>query len=111
MDFDILDPDLWARGDPGRFGIPYEKLVRLRAQAPCLRQEFNTPGLLPWSWIVTRYDDVLEVSRNAQRYISGRGMTLRTYDVLGGNEESKPNMIAMDGEQHSRTRRDRKSVV
>ena len=105
MDFDILDPDLWATGDPGRHGVPYEQLARLRNESPCLRHENTAPGLVPWSWIVTRYQDVIDISRDAQRFISGQGITLWSYDALGAGEESKPNMLAMDGDRHSRNRR------
>jgi cholest-4-en-3-one 26-monooxygenase len=105
VDFDILDPDLWATGDPARHGVPYDELEILRSEAPCLRYEVNTPGFLPWAWVITRHEDAVRINRDAGRFLSGHGVTLWSYDALGANSESYPNMLAMDGDNHSRLRK------
>jgi cholest-4-en-3-one 26-monooxygenase len=66
MDIDLVDPDLYATG-----GIPHEQLRWLREHAPVYRH----PGD-PDFWAVTRYDDVVHVSRHPEIFSSHRRLAL-----------------------------------
>jgi cholest-4-en-3-one 26-monooxygenase len=58
-DINLLDPDTFIAG------VPYEWLAYLRRHAPVYRHPLAN-GRGPW--IVTRYRDLVEVSRDAQNY-------------------------------------------
>jgi len=83
-------------------GIPHEAFATMR----------ETPGLT-WSpasngtrgfWSVTRYDDLVTVSRDPETYSSGVGH-IQIYDIDEDALEARASMIDMDPPIHTRLRR------
>ena len=60
---DLTRPGFYLRPDY------FEVLADLRAQAPVLRT-------LDGSWAVSRYDDIRSISRDPERFVSGRGVLI-----------------------------------
>jgi cholest-4-en-3-one 26-monooxygenase len=95
-DVDLL-ADTWARE------VPYEMFDLLRREAPVFRhpEPYGGPGF----WALTRYDDVVEVSRDTDTFSSWLGSTF----IVTQDEESLANMrlsiLNMDPPQHNRYRR------
>ncbi len=101
-DLNLKDPHLFEHG------VPHHIFARLRREAPVYwnpEPEDNEPGF----WALTKYDDVVAVSKNPQLFSSAmgghqisyaRGMEFNraTAAVLG-------NMIAMDPPEHQTYRR------
>jgi cholest-4-en-3-one 26-monooxygenase len=95
-DVELYDPDLYARG------IPHEAFEVLRREAPVhFHREPNGRGF----WAITKYDDVVTVSKDPGRFSSHRGGTniqdyppeeLSTIQLL---------MLNMDPPQHNKFRR------
>ena len=104
-EFNVLDPDLYAAGDPADNGLPLAQFERLRRDHPVHRQPINDPILVDWAWVISRYDDVVAGARDHHRLISGRGVTLRHFEPTLEESGGKPSMITMDGDRHVRNRR------
>ncbi len=93
---ELLDPNVFVRG------VPHEALATLRNEAPIyFHREANGRGF----WAVTKYDDVVTVSKDPGRFSSHRGATniqdyppedLSTIQLL---------MLNMDPPQHNKFRR------
>ena len=63
-DIDLFNPDTFQRG------VPHEAFRLLRAEAPVyFHPEKGGPGY----WALTKYADVLEVSKDPERFSSARG--------------------------------------
>ena len=93
---DLLD---LAHVDAG--GPPYELFARLRRESPVHRHaEQGGPGF----WAVTRYDDVVEVSRDSATYSSYAGGTM----IADATPEQlfvvRQMMLNMDPPQHTKLR-------
>jgi cytochrome P450 len=93
---DVLDPSRYEQQGP-----PYELFARLRAEAPVYRHpERNGPGF----WAITRYEDVVRVSRDAEAFSSGAGGTM----VPDPKPEElfilRQMMLNMDPPQHTKLR-------
>jgi cytochrome P450 len=74
LDLDLTEPGFFLRPDY------FEVLADLRRQAPFLRT-------LDGSWAVTRYDDIRSISRDTDRFVSGRGVLINDpmrSDASGG---------------------------
>jgi len=102
---EVLNPDVYANGDPAQCGLPLAAYAELRRSAPCYRETINDPVLLPWSWVITRYDDVMAIDRDHKRFSSEYGVTLRAADFTRRDQGGLPTMMQMDGEDHVRNRR------
>ncbi len=102
---DVLNPDTYATGDPARNGLPLDQFAWLRENAPCYRQEISDPLLLPWTWVVTRYEDVVTTNRDHHGFPSRFGVTLREMEPTLPAHGGKAAMITMDGADHVRNRR------
>jgi cholest-4-en-3-one 26-monooxygenase len=96
-DVDLYDPDNYVDG------VPHDVFRRLRAESPVHRVE--PYGCRPF-WAITRYRDVITVSRDPHTYSSYRGGSfLRDYD-----EDSQELtvlrlfLLHMDPPQHARYR-------
>lgn len=93
---DLLDLKHFAADGP-----PYELFARLRRESPVHRHaEQGGPGF----WAVTRYDDVVEVSRDSATYSSWAGGTM----IADANPEQlfvvRQMMLNMDPPQHTKLR-------
>ena len=84
-------------------------LTRLRAEAPVhFFDEAPMPPEVPLpqgpgSWVLSRYADILHVSKNPQLFSSANGITL--LDAPPEFNEFFSSMIAMDDPRHARLRR------
>jgi cytochrome P450 len=77
----------------GTFTAPgyYDELARLRRSDP-------VHAYAPQSWMVTRYNDVRAMSRDPERFCSGRGVLVN--DPLRRGEEIHGSILHMDPPQH-----------
>jgi len=81
-------------------GIPHSTFARLRREDPVAWvDEADGSGF----WAVTRYDDVLAVSRNVETFTSARGIRLEEMD----DEETaaRRTIMELDPPEHTRLRR------
>ena len=81
-------------------GIPHATFDRLRREDPVSWwDEQDGRGF----WSVTRYDDVLSVSRNTDVFSSAKGIRLEDMDEE--ETEARRTLIEMDAPEHTRFRR------
>ncbi|HEY0519833.1 MAG TPA: cytochrome P450 [Ilumatobacteraceae bacterium] len=92
---DITDPDAYVDG------VPHATFQRLRDHDPVSWWPEHDGG--KGFWAVTRYDDLLHVSRNVDTFSSAQGITLEEMDVE--DFEARRNMLEYDPPQHTRYRR------
>jgi cholest-4-en-3-one 26-monooxygenase len=97
-DINLADPDLFA------CGIPYDAFRLLRAEAPVHWNEGTAE--FPGFWSITRYDDIVAVSRDTATFSSARGITMMV-DPENPSPASGPGkmLITMDPPRHVRLRR------
>ena len=98
---DLSDVNLLDHERYHRHGPPHDLFRMLRRQAPIFRHtEVNGPGF----WAVTRYDDVMRVSRDSATFSSSLGGTM----VDDATEEQltllRLMMLNMDPPQHTKLR-------
>jgi cytochrome P450 len=91
--------------DPATFshGIPHDVFEPMRT-ASGLTWVPPTHGLRRGYWAVSRYADVVEVSRDPETYSSARGH-IQTYDIDEDALEARASMIDLDPPIHTRLRR------
>ena len=94
-DADITDPDAYVSG------VPHATFQRLRDTDPVSWWDEHDGG--KGFWAITRYDDLLHVSRNVNTFSSARGITLEEMD--DDDFESRRNMLEYDPPEHTRFRR------
>ena len=91
---DITNPDIYVNG------VPHEAFKWLRDEDPlswC--EEKDGAGF----WAVTRYADILTVSKNTQVFSSAKGIRLEDMDEE--EAESRRTMMEMDPPEHTNYRR------
>ena len=76
----------------------YDVLARLRAEDPVHECE---PGF----WVLSRYDDIRDLSRDPQRFCSGRGALVNDPLRSSGNPMAAPSLLHMDPPEHASFRR------
>jgi len=94
-DVDLFDPDTYAQG------IPYDVFALLRHEAPVFRQ--LRAGLPPF-WAVTRYHDVVKVSRDWATFSSERRGALLREPPEEALETQRLMMLNMDPPRHAKLR-------
>ncbi|MDN3356966.1 cytochrome P450 [Actinomadura sp. DC4] len=94
MDIDLVDPDLYANG-----GIPHEQLRWLRANAPVYRHHGD-----PDFWAVTRFDDVVHVSRHPEIFSSHSKLALFPEPSEEQLAMQRMMMLNQDPPEHTRKR-------
>ena len=94
-DADITDPDTFVSG------VPHATFQRLRDTEPVSWWPEHDGG--KGFWAITRYDDLLHVSRNVDTFSSAQGITLEEMDL--DDFEARRNMLEYDPPQHTRYRR------
>ena len=93
-DVDLTDLDAWERG------VPYAWLTLLRHEAPLFwQEEENGRGF----WAFTRYDDIVEVSKEWESYSSELGGT-SLEDLTPEEVEARKSMLDTDPPAHTRLR-------
>ena len=102
---DLSSPEFW--GEPT--AVREAAFALLRRDKPiAFHDEFEPPPEFPLPrgpgyWSLTRHADVVEASRNADRFCSGRGANIP--DLPQEMNEFFGSMISMDDPRHSRLRR------
>ena len=96
-DIDLVNPDRWVKG------VPHEELRLLRQKAPVFWQDM--PGNDAGFWAVTKYEDVVMVSKDPGTFSSYRGTTLLKDMDQEGLDTSRTIMLNMDPPQHSKYRK------
>jgi cytochrome P450 len=94
-DADITDPDTYVSG------VPHATFQRLRDNEPVSWWAEHDGG--KGFWAITRYDDLLHVSRNVETFSSAQGITLEEMDL--DDFEARRNMLEYDPPRHTRYRR------
>jgi cytochrome P450 len=79
-DLDLTVPGLYLREDY------YELLARLRDEAPALRTADGSRA-------ISRYDDIRAISRDPERFVSGRGVLIN--DPLRNDGDAPPNTFSV----------------
>lgn len=94
IDLDITDPLVYTQG------IPHEVFRRMRDTEPvALRMYDGRPY-----WAVTRYEDLVTVTRDAATYSSARGMS-NIWDLTPEQMEVRRSLIDTDPPEHVRLRK------
>lgn len=86
-----------------REGYPHEAWRRLRAEAPVA--SYEGAGQEP-CWLVTRYDDIVAIERDAHTFINGRGVTVMNSALRPGDAalSAIPMLLTMDPPKHGKYR-------
>jgi len=93
---DIQSHDAYAGGPP------HDQFEWLRNNAPIIRHQGMNDGDIEWYWALTRYADVVEVSRQFETYSSGReGVLIQDRD----NMEETRMLVDLDPPDHTRMRK------
>jgi cytochrome P450 len=103
-DVNLADPDLFVQGPP------HHIWRLLRAQAPVHRNQGWSWGEgqpeFPGFWSITKYDDILTVSRDPQTFMSGKGIVMGSMgDMNDPTAGLGKMMIVTDPPRHVRLRR------
>jgi cholest-4-en-3-one 26-monooxygenase len=98
-EIDLLDLDTFVRG------VPHEWFTYLRHHAPVYRHPEPAGG--PGFWVITCYDDVVQVNRDARTFSSEqeRGGVVQLEDLpLDDFNRGGRMMLTMDAPDHTRYR-------
>ncbi len=95
---DLLSPDSFVGG------VPHEWFTYLRRNAPIYKHpEPHGPGF----WVITRYDDVVQVGRDSQTFSSEQergGVVQLRDDMMDDFNRGGRMMLTMDPPDHTRYR-------
>lgn len=96
-DVRLTDPDLFVQG------VPHDIFRLLRREAPV---HWSEGKRFPGFWSITRYDDIIALSRDPMTFISGKGVAMHTNpdDPVQAASLGKM-MIVTDPPRHVRLRR------
>lgn len=107
-DLGIFNPDLYAKGDPWKSGLPLDLFAELRDSRPCYWQSLqDEPLFVDGVWVVTRYADIVAIIRDTARFSTRAGTSVRRFDPTVAECGGKPTMMSMDGVRH----RDNRTVT
>ncbi len=102
-DVDLSNPDLYASE------VPHEIFTRLRREDPV---HWNPVAAGRGFWSVTKYDDIVAISKNPEVFSSARehgGHRIYDENIVGtagmGAEQTDAPFISMDPPEHNRYRR------
>ncbi|MFG2075989.1 cholest-4-en-3-one 26-monooxygenase [Nonomuraea maritima] len=93
MHIDLVDQDTYATGGP-----PHDQLAWLRTHSPVHRH----PGE-PDFWAVTRYEDVVHVSRHSELFSSARRLAL--FDEVAEEQLALQRLMMLNQDPPEHTRR------
>jgi cholest-4-en-3-one 26-monooxygenase len=96
-DIDLTDRDQYVEG------VPFDKFDVLRTEAPIFWHEHDMEDG-PGFWALTRYADVVEVNRDAERFSSSRRTALINELPPDHLEQQRMLMLNMDPPMHTRYR-------
>jgi cholest-4-en-3-one 26-monooxygenase len=104
-DLGIFDPDLYAKGDPWKSGLPLDVFAELRDDRPCYWQSLkDEPMFIDGVWVVSRYADIVAIIRDTARFSNKAGTSVRRFDPTVAECGGKPSMMSMDGARHRNNR-------
>lgn len=92
---DITSADTYVQG------VPHATFRRLRDQDPVSWWEEHDGG--SGFWAITRYQDVIDVSRDPETFCSRHGVRLE--EMTPEENEARRSMIEMDAPEHTQYRR------
>ncbi len=92
---DLVDPDRYLKG------VPHDLFALLRAHAPV---SWHEPGDGPGFWAITKYRDVVAVSRDPRTFSSARRSALYREATVSELAEMQLMMLNMDPTRHTRIR-------
>jgi cytochrome P450 len=103
----VIDPKSYAAWDP-----LLDLFDRLRAETPVLRIESQDGSFDPF-WLVTRYDDVMRISKDNAGFLNAPRPTVLTgkqgeafaRQVSGGSPNLVSSLVTMDAPIHPKLRR------
>jgi cytochrome P450 len=91
---DIIDPDVYVHG------VPHATFKRLRDEDPVSWwDEKDGRGF----WVVTRYDDIVNVSKNHKVFSTAKGIRLE--DMKDDELKARQTMMELDPPEHTSYRR------
>ena len=90
----IIDPDVYTDG------VPHDVFKWMRDERPvCWVDEPDGSGF----WAITRYDDLIEASRQPKVFSSAGGIRLE--DMAADEMEARKTMMEIDPPEHTALRR------
>ncbi len=92
---DVLSNRVFAEG------VPHEALARLRQDRPIHFQTVRDERLYPQAWVLTKYEDVLAVSKDTDRFVNAHGLNLRA----SYSDQEDRHLLNLDDPEHLRLRR------
>ncbi|RAY13461.1 cytochrome P450 [Actinomadura craniellae] len=92
--YEIVDPDLYERG-----GMPHDRFRAMRERAPVYRHHGH-----PDFWAVTRYEDVVHVSRHPELFSSHERLALFPEVEPEARALQQMMMLNQDPPDHTRKR-------
>jgi len=95
-DIDLFNPDTFVTG------VPHDAFRLLRSEAPLY---FHPEPRGPGFWALTKYDDVLDVSKDPERFSSWRGGTNIEDYPADDMTMIRTLMLNMDPPQHAKFRK------
>ena len=101
----VLDPDVYANGNPDTYGLPLDQYTYLRDIEPVYLQKFDDPLLINQVWVISRYDDISAIDRDPETFAANRGhVNIWTVNPIDPTIGGKPAMLTQDGDDHKRHR-------
>jgi len=101
----VLDPDVYANGNPDTYGLPLDQYAYLRENEPVYLQRFDDPLLIDQVWVISRYDDIASIDRDSETFAANRGhVNIWTVNPIDPTIGGKPAMLTQDGADHRRHR-------
>jgi cholest-4-en-3-one 26-monooxygenase len=92
---DVLSNRVFAEG------VPHEALAQLRRDRPIHFQTIPDERLYPQAWVLTKYEDVLAVSKDTDRFVNAHGLNLRA----SYSDQEDRHLLNLDDPEHLRLRR------
>lgn len=92
---DVLSNRVFAEG------VPHEALARLRSERPIHFQTIPDERLYPQAWVLTKYEDVLAVSKDTDHFVNAHGLNLRA----SYTDQEDRHLLNLDDPEHLRLRR------
>lgn len=94
-DLDVLSNRIYAEG------VPHAQLALLREHRPIHFQQIPDERLLPEAWVMTKYEDVLAISKDTDHFVNAHGLNLRA----SYSDEEDRHLLNLDDPEHLRLRR------
>jgi len=82
-------------------GVPHELLRQLRAERPIHYQTIPDERLYDTAWVLTKYEDVLAVSKDTDNFVNAHGLNLRA----SYTDQEDRHLLNLDDPEHLRLRR------